>query len=252
MAPDFGVLHEWGKLREAAVGAAPALAELLAREGVIVHRVDRPAPRDPLIVVGSHLIEASLRFEARRSERFALRPLAQSVAQRPGVTWSAVPPGWPNGVDGPYLEGGDVLVNGREIYVGMSGQASDMAGIDWLTARLGSPHRVIPVAMRSSVKHLEDVLALVRPGLLACCPALLIDGLPGSLRGWDAVSLSAEEVEARAAHLLVLEPGRAVIDTANLRLGSELRARGIEAMALPCPAGLRAAHLPLWRESALE
>ncbi len=248
----FGVRHEWDRLREAAIGSAPALGELLKRSGVTVHRLDWPAPRDPLIVVGTHLIEASLRFENRQHERFALRPLAQQLAQRGDARWSSVPPGWANGVDGPFLEGGDVLLNGREIYVGLSGRASDMAGIDWLGSMLGKEHKVVPVAMRSSVRHLEDVLALVRPGLLIACPDLLIDGLPTALRSWDAITLSQEEAGQRMAHLLVLEPGGVVVDTGNVRVGNELRARGIEVAALPFAEGLRAAHLALWRESERE
>ena len=58
------------------------------------------------------------------------------VAER-GARWSSVPLGSPAAVDGPFLEGGDVLLNGREIYVGMSGCASDMAGIDWLAGAAG-------------------------------------------------------------------------------------------------------------------
>ena len=55
-----------------------------------------------------------------------------------GARWSSVPLGSPGCVDGPFLEGGDTLLNGYEIYVGMSGCASDMAGIDWLQALLGA------------------------------------------------------------------------------------------------------------------
>ena len=107
--------------------------------------------------------------------------------------------------------------------------------------------------MRSSVHHLEDVLTLVRPGLLVCCPGLLIDGLPPtSLRGWDAVSISPDEAERRAAHLLILEAGRVLVDTGNVGIGNELRARGIEVLPLPFAGGLRAAHLALWRESPSE
>jgi N-dimethylarginine dimethylaminohydrolase len=49
-----------------------------------------------------------------------------------------VPLGSPAASTGPFLEGGDTLLNGHEIYVGMSGCASDMAGIDWLQALLGA------------------------------------------------------------------------------------------------------------------
>ncbi len=252
MVRAFGVHHEWGKLGEAVIGNEPALADLLAREGVSVQRSAASAPRDALVIVGTHLVEASLRSEARAAERYALRPIAQAAAQRRGVAWSSVPPGWPNGVDGPFLEGGDVLLNGHEVYVGMSGRASDMAGIDWLERLLGSSYRVIPVAMRSTVRHLEDILALVRPGLLVHCPGLLIDGLPTSLRGWDAIAVSPEEVEQRVPHMLILEPGRVVIDAANERIAKELERRAIQSVRARFDGRLRAAHLPLWRESVLE
>ncbi len=252
MTRTFGTRHEWGRLHEAAVGLSSPLAEVLQAQGVTVHRVDTPAPRDPLVVVGRHVIEASLRGEARRHERLALRPLVQDLVQRCRLDWSCVPPGWPNGVDGPFLEGGDVLVNGREVYVGMSGRASDMAGIDWLAARLGPDHRVIPVAMRSNVLHLEDVLTLVRPGLLIFCPSLLIDGLPMSLRSWEAIAVSAADVEQGRGQLLVLAAGRAIARADDGRVAELLRQHRVEVIEVHCQGGLRAAHQPLLRESAPE
>lgn len=250
-----------------------ALADLLARDGITVHRPERLAgemrtflaphgeglqlfARDPMIVVGEHLIEGSLRLRCRQRERFGLRALLQGHAGRSGARWSSVPLGLPNGVDGPYLEGGDVLLNGREIYVGMSGCASDMAGIDWLQALLGETYRVVPVAMRSSMLHLDGCLALVRPGLLIVCPDRLIDGLPRTLREWEAIVVSAEEAGRLATNGLVLGPGRMIVDDGNQRVGAELRHRGIDVLSLPFDGpiaiggGLRSAHHPLWRDGA--
>ena len=244
----FGVRHEWDGLRETAVLDHDPLCRALEHEGVIVHCLRDTPPRDPLIIVGPHLIEGSLRGPERQEERFALRPLVQQVAARRGVQWTSVPPGWANAVDGPWLEGGDVLLNGREIYVGMSGRASDMAGIDWLERLLGADYRVIPMALRSSVKHLEDVLALVRPGLLICCPELLVDGLPTALRSWDAIVLSPREAETHAAHLLVLDERRALVNIG--RVAGELGRHGVETIAIAGGGALRAAHQPLWRETA--
>ena len=263
-----GAHHEWGALREAVIGLAPdgaacspqleALAGLLAREGVAVCRPElpQPFPRDPAIVVGNHLVEAALRRAGRRDERFGLRPILRRLAEQHGARWLAVPPGDPNEVDGPYLEGGDVLLNGREVYVGMSGRASDLAGADWLQALLGERARVIAVAMRSNTQHLEDCLALLSEGLLVFCPDRLIDGLPMSLRGWDKIALSSEEVAAMATQVLVLEPGRVVVEEGNARVIEELRRRKIDVIPLPFGepvrrgCGLRAAHLALLRESA--
>lgn len=317
----FGAHHEWGRLREAVIGIAPAedivvfqeesqrwltpadaefsrkhagrrlidvdadlaarlerqlegLAALLATEGVAVHRPARlhgeersfmapngegaqMFPRDGMIVLGDHVIEGSLRLRCRQRERFGLRPVIRSMVANRGARWSSVPFGSPAAVDGPFLEGGDVLLNGRQIYVGMSGSASDMAGIDWLQALLGNLYRVIPVALRSNVLHLDCALALIKPGLLVCCPSSLIDGLPSALRDWDKIEVSAEEATRLAADVLVLEAGRVVANADGGRVIGELKRREIDVIPLPFDApvrlagGLRSAHHPLLRESVL-
>jgi len=252
-----------------------ALAELVARQGVKVHRPERLqgeertflAPngegaqlfaRDGVIVIGHHAIEGSLRLKCRQRERYGLRPVIQQAVARHGAQWSSVPLGSPACVDGPFLEGGDTLLNGHEIYVGMSGCASDMAGIDWLQALLGERYRVIPVALRSNVLHLDCALALIRPGLVVYCPEKLIDGLPMALRGWDAVTVSTDEANKLATNGLILEEGRIIVDADNQRVIEELRKRRMDVIPLPFDGpistggGLRCAHHPLWRESALQ
>ncbi len=205
---------EWARRIEHQVDA---LAELVAREGVIVHRPQRLEgaertflapngegaqlfPRDGMIVIGNHVIEASLRLLCRQRERYGLRPIIQQVVRQRGARWSSVPLGSPGCVDGPFLEGGDTLLNGHEIYVGISGCASDLAGADWLEALLGEAYRVIPVAMKSNVLHLDCALALIKPGLLVYCPPKLIDGLPMSLRDWDKIEVSMDEANRLATN----------------------------------------------------
>jgi glycine amidinotransferase len=262
---------EWAKRIERQVDA---LAELVAREGVAVHRPQRLEglertflapngegaqlfPRDGMIVIGDHVIDASLRLLCRQRERYGLRPIIQQVVQQRGARWSSVPLGSPACVDGPFLEGGDTLLNGHEIYVGISGCASDLAGADWLQALLGEKYRVIPVAMKSNVLHLDCALALIKSGLLIYCPAKLIDGLPMSLRDWDKIEVSVDEANRLATNALVLEEGRAIVDAANARVIEELRQRKIDVIPLPFDGpistggGLRGAHHPLLRESVL-
>jgi glycine amidinotransferase len=262
---------EWARRIERQVDA---LAELVAREGVTVHRPQRLEgeertflapngegaqlfPRDGMIVIGDHVIDASLRLKCRQRERYGLREIVH-LAQQRGARWSSVPLGSPGCVDGPFLEGGDTLLNGREIYVGISGCASDLAGVDWLQALLGDKYRVLAVAMKSNVLHLDCAMALIKPGLLVYCPEKLIDGLPMSLRGWDKVTVSVDEANRLATNGLVLEEGRVIIDADNARVIEELRRRGIDVIPLPFDGpigtggGLRCAHHPLLRESMLD
>lgn len=250
------------------------LAELVAREGVTVYRPERLqgensrflAPhgegaqlfaRDAVIVVADHVIDASLRLRCRQRERFGLRPIVQNVVATRRARWSSVPLGSPASVDGPFLEGGDVLLNGREIYVGMSGCASDLAGADWLQALLGESYRVIPVALRSNVLHLDGALALIKPGLLLYCPGRLIDGLPMSLRDWDKIEVSIDEANGMATSGLVLDEGRIIVDEDNVRVIGELRQRRMDVIPIQFDgprkmgSGLRSAYHPLLRESIL-
>lgn len=262
---------EWAKRIEHQVDA---LAELVTREGVTVHRPERLegderaflAPhgegaqlfaRDGMIVIGDHVIDSSIRLKCRQRERYGLRPIIQQTVSKHGARWSSVPLGSPDCVDGPFLEGGDALLNGYEVYVGMSGCASDMAGIDWLQALLGERYRVIPVALRSNVLHLDCALGLVKPGLLVWCPEKLIDGLPNSLRSWDAITVSKDEADKLATNGLILEEGHMIVDADNERVIGELRKRKVDVVPLPFDGpirvggGLRSAHHPLLRESEL-
>lgn len=250
-----------------------ALAELVALQGVTVHRPQRLQgdertfmapngegaqlfPRDAMIVIGDHVIDGSLRLACRQRERFGLRPIIHRMMQR-GAKWSSVPLGSPACVDGPFLEGGDTLLNGREIYVGISGCASDLGGVDWLQGLLGERYRVIPVAMKSHVLHLDCCLSMIQPGLLIWCPEKFVDGLPVALRDWDKIAVSADEANLLATNALILEPGHVIVDADNGRVIDELRWRKVEVIPIPFDApistggGLRCAHHPLLRESVL-
>src|SRR5262249_34348809 len=140
---------------------------------------------------------------------------------------------------------------------GISGCASDLAGVDWLQALLGSKYRVIPVAMKSNVLHLDCALGLLQPGLLVYCPEKLIDGLPMSLRGWDKIAVSVDEANRLATNALILEEGHVIVDADNGRVIDELRSRGVDVIPLPFDGpiatggGLRCAHHPLWRDSSV-
>ena len=253
---------EWARRCERQVDA---LAELVAREGVTVHRPQRldgaertflaakrrgsaALPTRPMIVVGDHVIEPRCGWSAGNA--------SATACGRPSGRWSssAAPAGracrWARraAVDGPFLEGGDTLLNGHQVYVGISGCASDLAGVDWLQALLGEPYRVLAVAMKSNVLHLDCCLALVRPGLLIWCPEKLIDGLPMALRDWDKIAVSVDEANRLATNGLVLEEGRMILDSDNVRAGrgtAPAQGRGHSpALRRPDPGGRQPALRP--------
>ena len=94
-------------------------------------------PADPVYVIGKHYMEISIRRAYRRKEVFALRDLVLPMIEAdPEARYVAMPqslPWTPSGEGpGPFLEGGDILVNGADVMVGQGELCSNAAGLSWL------------------------------------------------------------------------------------------------------------------------
>ena len=180
-------------------------ARTLAEHGVTVHRPEvlRPPeseylaphgeggqlyPRDPILVVGKRVIELPMRIPCRRREVFALRPILGRLAAQ-GFEWISAPipsPAEPSD-DDLFLEGGDVLVDGAHIYVGISGCASTERGAEWLQAILGAGYEVHPIHLKRDVLHLDCAMGLVRPAWGSYAGTRSTARCPGH---WSAMSSS--------------------------------------------------------------
>ncbi len=263
--------------QEKIVEQIEGLVRVLEERGIVVHRVHPLQPeeekyleyvqggcvliyaRDPVIVIGDRVIEASLRYPFRRKERYSMRPvLEQALKEKEGRTVS-VPPASPHGDEtGPFLEGGDVLLNGYDIYVGHSGNASNEAGMRWLRDYLGPDYRVHLVPLSEEFLHLDCALSLVRPGLGIICRDAFTAGLPESLQDWDFVEITEDEARKLGANVFVVDDETVIVDSQHHRIAEELRRRGVEVMEIPYDevatlgGGFRCTHHPLVRESTLE
>lgn len=264
-----------------AVEQIEGLARFLTGRGVVVHRPreltndelaayqddgDRVSMqtfvRDPMIVVGDHIIEAALRLPPRFKERFGLRPVFAEARSR-GARYSVMPPPPPVPVPdvasatGPFLEGGDVLLLGRDILVGQGrgGAASDAEGARWLAGLLGDGYRVHQVPISEQVIHLDDGLAAVREGLAVVCREQFPDGVPAQVADWELIDVSLRDaVNLLAGNCLVLGPGEVLVDERLTGLAEQLTARDVTVHTLPFDAvtvfagGFRCSHHPLVRE----
>lgn len=252
------------------------LAALLQARGLTVHR-PRPLTeaeqlypgngqpggslifmRDPIVVIGDRIIELAMRYPFRRRQKFTLRETLQHRAAEDGALFVAMPEpkpipmeaGWG---DGPFLEGGDVLLNGHHVYIGLSGHASSTSGAAWLQRLLGNGHAVETVAVSKGFIHLDCVLSLPRPGLALACLEALPDGLPASLAGWDIIEVSLDEAKRLGCNGLILDTQTYVMDATHQRLAEELSKRGTQVITVPYDApamfggGLRCSHHPLRR-----
>ncbi|APA99633.1 dimethylarginine dimethylaminohydrolase family protein [Nocardia seriolae] len=240
---DFGAVYpdrqrRWEAERE-------ELAAVLRRHGVEVlrPRLFTPAEkaaagaagyanffvRDPWFTVGEHVVEGVLQFPHRRLEVLPSRDLLIERVIPSDAHYVSLPtPGIGRPGPGPFLEGGDVLVLDKEVFVGISGMATNALGIAWLSKYL-RPHgfTVIPVRLRRHVLHLDCALSLVREGLLIACPARLPDGLPHRLRDWDRIEVTEDEAAAMATNGLPINPETYVTDPEFEHVGAKLETHGI-------------------------
>ncbi|PXX61084.1 N-dimethylarginine dimethylaminohydrolase [Nocardia tenerifensis] len=188
--------------------------------------------RDPWFTVGEHVIEGVLQFPHRRMEVLPSRQLLLDRVVPSSARYVALPQpeasplGHPGG--GPFLEGGDVLVLGKEIFVGCSGMATNELGYRWLAKYLEPfGFTVTEVTLPEHVLHLDCAISLIRDGLMISCPARLPAGLPAALRDWEQIEVSEDEAAAMATNGLSIDPSTYLTDPEFERVGKELEGRGI-------------------------
>ncbi len=255
------------------------LVRLLEGRGVKVHRpnpLDEEAiascpggfcsgvqifPRDPLLVVGSWMIELNLRMRTRRPERYAFQHILQKAHADGRGRWINMPSAWPGPEDQDgtslFLEGGDTLLNGYDIYVGNSGTSSNARGIEWLQRLLGHAYRVQAVQLRPDVLHLDCAMALLRPGLGLLCRERIHGTLPDSLAGFRWIEVTEQEAEGLGTNSLILNSETLIVERGQERIMGEIKRAGMEVIPLsydaPATVGgaFRCSHHPIIRESSL-
>lgn len=119
------------------------------------------------------------------------------------------------------LDGGDVLIAGREVFVGRSAR-TNAAGVEALAAAL-VPHgyRVIPIPVADGL-HFKSSVNLIAAGVLVATPSF---AARPELGGFEIVEVP--EAEAAGANVLWVND-RLLVPAGYPALTAELRARGHE------------------------
>lgn len=189
--------------------------------------------RDPFFTVGEHIIEGQFRSPYRRLEVLPIRDILDKETSENGAYHVSVPMiDVSDGVmseKGPYLEGGDVLVYNKTVFVGNSGNASNEAGIKWLSDYLKHfGYKVTEVKLAPEILHLDCALSLVKEGLMVVCEEAFINGLPKELKNWDKITVNKEDAINLATNGLPINEKVYITDIAfKNTVGAELEKRGI-------------------------
>lgn len=253
----------WPEMAEAGQQGLDQLAATYERYGVTVHRprelseleaqhlrslatgVWQTNPADSIWVIGRHVIECQLRVPMLRKQNFTLRePFYDHLLAHGDSRWVQIPNAMPTEEDrygpGPYLEGGDILILGDDVLVGvdLDGFSTDETGAEWLRRYLADDgFRVTPVPFRNAVKiHLLAHVGVPREGVAIIYKPLFTEGIPEPIADWDLIEISEEESAKAAACIVALDSDRCLLPAETPRIAEELAKRGIEPVTVPYEA----------------
>lgn len=189
--------------------------------------------RDPFFTIGNHIIEGNLRYPHRRNEILPIRNILDKIGYDSDSIYISLPrPDTSDGESsekGPFLEGGDVLVLDKLIFVGKSGQASNDKGYHWLKKYLGHfGYTVKQVPLKNTVLHLDCALSFVRKGLMIIAEEAFIDGIPEELKNWDKISVPFKDIEKLAVNGLPVNESVYIMDPEFDYIAKELIKRGVK------------------------
>eukprot|EP01066_Platyproteum_vivax_P006663 Platyproteum_vivax@DN2405_c0_g1_i1.p1 len=205
--------------------------------------------RDPIIVVGKKVIVTNMLYPPRRHEQEGFDDLIKNLEANYDCEVLKMPQD-----EKTFLEGGDIHVNGYEIYCGHSGNASSAEGIEWLQKALGPKYRCHTIPLKSDVLHLDCCMMLLnhKQGII-CWEDLQMRELPGKLAGYKWVEVDKLEAKHMATNGMSINATTVIMDKAHPRVIGEVKKLGITVIELPYEKGLylsgsfRCTYQPLHR-----
>ena len=132
-----------------------------------------------------------------------------------------------NGGPGPFLEGGDVLVYGRHVFVGNSGRASTALGVEWLRKLIA------PQAIQSKWCGSNRIFFIWTAPWGSCaracswCTKRDSHGIPQVLEDWTRIPVTMEEAMTLGTNGLPISPEVYVTDPAFRRIGDAVQKHGV-------------------------
>jgi glycine amidinotransferase len=251
--------------------------DVLRESGVTVHEVPRlehgdrdylnPGieqifPRDVWCTAGATVIVSSLRMPHKRKQHFTMAPFYTELMQKDACNYLSAPQATTDILSARtheaekcsiLLDGGDFLVNGKEIYLGQ-GHGSNALGALCARNILGDEYKVIPLKLHANALHLDCTIALIRPGLGIICRKWLLSDLPDAIKDWTWIEASEEEAAWLGVNGLGLNPETYVFDPYHQRLADELRKHGVKIIEVPYDGpsflggSVRCSSQPVYRE----
>ncbi len=155
--------------------------------------------------------------------------------------------------DVPSIEGGDVIVDGEQIWVGLSGRTT-LTAVQALQAEL--PHYAIsPIELRDDILHLDCVFNVIGNDTALIYPEAFTEADYERLnQRYQLITITEEEQFAMGPNILAVGDRKLISLPENKRINKALTETGFEVMEIPFSeiiksgGSFRCCTLPLFRK----
>lgn len=138
---------------------------------------------------------------------------------------------------------------------GLTGNASNDRGIDWLRLELGDQYTVHRIPLSKGVLHLDCAMMLIndRQGIICTHDFVDFGGLPDGLQGREWVEVDPEQAQVMATNGVVINASTVLLSDAFPDVADRVRRMGIDVHELPFKksnyfgGGLRCSYQPIAR-----
>ena len=197
--------------------------ELLANRGVAIYMAtpqpDSPEQldvRDVATVINDTLIVCAMKEPVRQREPEALDALLTEV-ESPVVR-----------VDAGVVEGGDIILDGDTLYVGLS-ERTNTSGLKWLENRFGDRFQVTAIQLNPPFLHLDVVFNLVGNNMALIYPGAIQETSLDMLRKrYRWITVTAQEDFDLATNVFSLSPETVISHKQHSRVNGLLKEQGLE------------------------
>lgn len=153
----------------------------------------------------------------------------------------------------PSIEGGDVIIDGKQIWVGLSGRTT-LAAVQALQTELPN-YTISPIELRDDILHLDCVLNVIGKDTALIYPEALTKADYERLKQhYKLITITKEEQFAMGPNVLAVNEGKLISLPENKRINKELTKAGFEVIEVPFSeiiksgGSFRCCTLPLLRK----
>ncbi len=116
-----------------------------------------------------------------------------------------------------FLEGGDILVDNQNIYVGIS-QRTTILSVEFLKQVLPDTYNIIPIFLQEGFLHLDVVFTIINPQLALVYKEGIKPESYKLLDKFKKIEVTKEEQLALATNVIVLNPQTIIMNTNQKRI----------------------------------